>query len=441
MARAWVDDQWVKDATVTLPDGSTTRVSPTPAQLRSLKTLPEHFRTERFGKGSRWLVRWYEPKLDGGRAQRKQSFKKKTDADAFAAGLEDDIRAGRYIDPAAQEKTFQKAADEWLTSKARIKDSTWRRYRRELDNYVIPKWGTKAIGSITRPQIDEWVQELKTGTAPYVFDTRGHLKKVTRTARPLKASYISHMVGATFGGVLRYAVNEQWIGRNPLRHVELPRDESDIDQDLPHLTYEEIERAATEAKRITGRLSDLVLTQLLAYSGPRIGEATGLKVKDLDLDGKRARIMRTWTVDKQGNRKLGPAKTWQKRWIPLSSFVVDGLRVLVKDRAGNDRDGEEYVFTNSRGGSVDGKNWYNRVWVKARATAGLPNHISVHDLRHVAASLAITAGGDVKLVQQMLGHKDATETLNTYSHLWPDRVDEVVSLVESRRADALGLVA
>lgn len=39
----------------------------------------------------------------------------------------------------------------------------------------------------------------------------------------------------------------------------------------------------------------------------------------------------------------------------------------------------------------------------------------------------------------MLGHKDATETLNTYSHLWLNRVDEVIEAVERRRSAALGL--
>lgn len=62
---------------------------------------------------------------------------------------------------------------------------------------------------------------------------------------------------------------------------------------------------------------------------------------------------------------------------------------------------------------------------------------SVHDLRHVAATLAIGAGADVKLVQQMLGHKDATVTLNTYAALWADNVDEVARKIERRRARAL----
>lgn len=87
----------------------------------------------------------------------------------------------------------------------------------------------------------------------------------------------------------------------------------------------------------------------------------------------------------------------------------------------------------------DGGNWYNRVWIKARRAVESASGYSVHDLRHVAATNAIAAGADVKLVQLMLGHKDATETLNTDSHLWRNRVDEVIDAVERRRAKALGL--
>ncbi|MCS5721086.1 tyrosine-type recombinase/integrase [Herbiconiux sp. CPCC 203407] len=60
-----------------------------------------------------------------------------------------------------------------------------------------------------------------------------------------------------------------------------------------------------------------------------------------------------------------------------------------------------------------------------------------HKLRHTAASMAIAAGADVKLVQRMLGHRDATETLNTYGHLWPDKLNEVTEAMETARAKAL----
>jgi integrase len=59
--------------------------------------------------------------------------------------------------------------------------------------------------------------------------------------------------------------------------------------------------------------------------------------------------------------------------------------------------------------------------------------IHPHELRHTAASLAIAAGADVKVVQQMLGHKSAIMTRDLYGHLFADRLDEV--------ADALDLAA
>lgn len=65
MAKAWIIDLWVKDAKVTLPDGTTTNLSPTSAQLRALAKLPEHFRTTKFGVGSRWRVVWHEEDNEG----------------------------------------------------------------------------------------------------------------------------------------------------------------------------------------------------------------------------------------------------------------------------------------------------------------------------------------------------------------------------------------
>ncbi|HVW41929.1 MAG TPA: tyrosine-type recombinase/integrase [Amycolatopsis sp.] len=63
--------------------------------------------------------------------------------------------------------------------------------------------------------------------------------------------------------------------------------------------------------------------------------------------------------------------------------------------------------------------------------------LTPHKLRHTAASLAIAAGADVKVVQQMLGHADAAMTLNVYGHLFPDRLDEVADTLDARRIKVL----
>ncbi|WP_369125312.1 tyrosine-type recombinase/integrase [Cryobacterium sp. GrIS_2_6] len=58
-------------------------------------------------------------------------------------------------------------------------------------------------------------------------------------------------------------------------------------------------------------------------------------------------------------------------------------------------------------------------------------------MRHTAASAAVAAGADALVLQQMLGHRDAAETLNAYGHLWPDRLDEVTDAVGRARDAAL----
>jgi integrase len=78
------------------------------------------------------------------------------------------------------------------------------------------------------------------------------------------------------------------------------------------------------------------------------------------------------------------------------------------------------------------------VFNRAVTAAGLADRgITPHKLRHTAASLAIAAGADVKVVQLMLGHKSAAMTLDVYGHLWPDRLDEVADALDVGRATAL----
>ncbi|WP_407659388.1 tyrosine-type recombinase/integrase [Lipingzhangella rawalii] len=86
------------------------------------------------------------------------------------------------------------------------------------------------------------------------------------------------------------------------------------------------------------------------------------------------------------------------------------------DRRGDDA----HVFTTKRSAPLRIHNWRIREFNKARTNAGLDGTgLTPHKLRHTAASLAIAAGADVKVVQQMLGHATATMTLDTYGHLFP----------------------
>lgn len=392
--------------------------------MRSLRSLPEHFRSSKFMKGSRWRVTWEDANTTKAKSR---VFALKSDAEAFAAEMEDDIRMGRYIDPADKEKPFSEVAEAWLESKRRVKGSTLSRYRRELDAYVLPKWGTTPLGAITRRGIDTWVTELQEGRAPFMFDANKHVKKVERKPVKASATYVDHIVDATFGSAIRYAVKERWISVNPLAHVELPRAEAK-DVALPVLSYTQVEELANDAGLVRNDRTDRALVLFLAYTGVRVSEALALKVSDLDFDTARAAINRTWTTDRHDKKILGPPKGWQKRRVPMQSFLVDELKALTTGRSPGD-----WVFETKRGIVVDRKRWYYHTWRKVAPVMGDGKSLRVHDLRHTAASLAIAAGADVKIVQLMLGHKDATETLNIYGHMWPDKLGEVIDLMAAKR--------
>jgi len=87
------------------------------------------------------------------------------------------------------------------------------------------------------------------------------------------------------------------------------------------------------------------------------------------------------------------------------------------------------VFEGTRGGVLRNGNFNRRTFGPAAIAIGEPR-LTPHGLRHTAASLAIAAGGNVKVVQQMLGHATANMTLDLYGHLFPDQLDDVADRLD-----------
>ena len=87
------------------------------------------------------------------------------------------------------------------------------------------------------------------------------------------------------------------------------------------------------------------------------------------------------------------------------------------------------VFTTTRGTPVDVANLTYRSFRPLLKRAGLPQ-IRVHDLRHTCATLLLTQNVNPKKVQELLGHANIAETMDTYSHVLPDMQDEVATEME-----------
>ena len=164
----------------------------------------------------------------------------------------------------------------------------------------------------------------------------------------------------------------------------------------------------------------------LAYTGVRFGELSGLRVRRLDLLRRRAEIVEA-VAEVGGAAVFSSPKSHQVRSVPVPRFLVDELAQLVAGKRP-----EDYVFTSPRGGLLRLQNFRHTVFEPAVRKAGLDG-LTPHGLRHTAASLAITSGADVKVVQQMLGHVSATMTLDLYGHLYGDRLDEVADRMDALR--------
>ena len=93
---------------------------------------------------------------------------------------------------------------------------------------------------------------------------------------------------------------------------------------------------------------------------------------------------------------------------------------------------DDLLFTSPNGGPLRLNNWRRDVFNPSCARAGLVG-VTPHDLRHTAASLAISAGANVKAVQLMLGHASAAMTLDVYAGLFGDDLDAVADGLDRLR--------
>ena len=240
--RAGVEDRWTK--TVKGPDGT----------IRTEKSA-------NYGKGSRWRARYVD---DQGREHAK-GFSRKVDAQQWLNKQVSDQVTGTWTDPALSGVTFGVIAERWISTKATRAPKTVAGYRSLLDTVVLPRWKDVPLREVQFDDLQIWLTSLSVDGSVR-FEGKGLSASRVRQAHQL------------IGAVLKFAVKAKHLPASPADGVELPR--------LPeteqrYLTHEQLHRVAVAA----GRLRTLVL--VLGYCGLRFGEATALRVEDVDVTARR----------------------------------------------------------------------------------------------------------------------------------------------------------
>lgn len=367
----------------------------------------------KFSNGeTRYRVRYRNPE---GRQTDKRGFRTKKDAEAFAANVESAKIRGDYVSDTAGSTTVDEMHTAWVATHARLKSSTKAKQDTGWRVHVAPRWGSVPVSGITTPAVRAWVAGMAgNGTGPATIEV---------ALRVLR-------------GVLEYAIEDRRINRDPTKGVKPPR-RGHVQRG--YLSHAQVAALATEISmqpitfktgytKLIPQPTYGTIVRLLAYTGLRWGEMAALRVGDIRADRRRIDVRRA-VAEVRGELVYSTPKTHERRSVPYPAFLDDAIAAECADKALDD-----LIFTGPKGGPLRVSDFRPRHFLPAvkrcQATDPTFPHVTPHDMRHSAASLAISAGANVKAVQTMLGHKSAAMTLDTYADLFPDDLDQVATALQ-----------
>lgn len=328
-----------------------------------------------------------------------------------------EIEAGRPV-TVGRDPTLGQHLTWWLdifvagqVEAGHLDEATADSYRQMVETHVLPT----SIAKVKRNRLS--TEDVRAWQ-------RERLKAISTRGKPFSA----RTVGMAHGAVRRAfndAMRDETIGRNVFALVPLP-----AGQNKPAEPPTEKQAERVFAEMIADKQRALWLT-MLAF-GPRRGEALAMRWSLTDLDAgttklrKQIRRVRGTEVDAETGRRKGrlvekDLKTDASRAtlsLPAALCEVLGAhrRAQLADRlAARVWVDPDLIFTTSVGTALEPRN-VNRAWTAVCKRASVT--MKLHDLRHLAASLAFAEGASIKEVQAMLRHSRQATTTDIYVHVF-----------------------
>ena len=337
-----------------------------------------------------WYVRCYYEDFTGKKKQiKKRGFKLQREAREWEA---DFIRKQK----GSTDMTFQSIYEIYLDDMShRCRQSTIDGKKQVFEKLILPYFKDKPVNKITPKDIRSWQNEL-----------------IKKNYSNSYLDRIQNMMTAIFN----YAVDYFNLSENPCHKAGRMGKREVV---VNFWTKEEFDRilAATEDEPMAH-----VSFSLLYYSGIRFGEFLALTIQDFDFQNNTLDINKSLQRIKKQDVITPPKTPKSIRNIIIPDFVMSEVKdyiASIYDLGETDR---VFPFT---------KSYINNAMERACKKSGVKK-IRIHDIRHSHASYLINLGCAPLLISERLGHEKIQTTLSTYSHLYPNKHQEVVDMMQNQ---------
>lgn len=302
--------------------------------------------------------------------------------------------------------TTQNLLTEWLEiyQKEHIKARTYSRYQGLITMHIVPALGDRSISELGRREIQDFLSQQKKD---------GNM----RNGEKLSATSTNMML-SVLNLAFEYACDMEYVEENPCVRVRRTKAET---KKIEAFTVEEQRAIETEIARAEDKRLHGIL--LCLYTGLRIGELLGLTWNDVDLERGVIKITKTVYREKNENGAWQlcidtPKTKASDRVIPLPEYITNMLQMDCESAL------TPYVVENKKGERMSIRS-YQYMFAKLTERAGV-RKLNFHALRHTFATRAIECGMDIKTVADIMGHQNASITLNRYAHCMLDHKIEMM---------------
>ena len=357
---------------------------------------------------SKWSVR-FNVKVNGKNVNKRLSgFDSRQDAEIACRNFFKN--AGGYSG------SFGDIFNEYITKISRtLKGATIYNKCNIFKLHILPYFSDYKIADITKSQILLWrgkLMELKSG----------------KTQKEYSIKYINN-IRAELCAFLNY-VQEYYELPNIILNIKPLKKSSENIKEMKFYDITEFKRLLRAIRRSHNekmRILYYTFFSTLYYTGARVGEILALSDDDIDFNSKVMNINKSLTRKTLNSDKYkitSPKNSSSIRRIRLPDKLITTLQSYIEWKRREEIYGN-FLFC---GESPLNSYSYTRALKKYSEIAHIKT-IRIHDFRHSHASLLINLGANVALVSKRLGHTNTQQTLNTYSHLFPNSENEIIKLL------------